>query len=395
MELNPSISGWINKFHQELFDELVSYENEEKYFLSIIQSGLLYGKIKRYHLKIPIDDKLWSEEDKAQFCLFTSALSLYRLRKNINDLPSFLNSFLVFYKEITHYKQSWVEKILPQTKPSSQAEEFIKERIINEGNFLIKTFSHDALNAFLFLEIIYFDYYLENQSIDEALFKSHEKQCLQIIQNAIDVKVVKNSNDELFIKLFKKSSQYNKDEELKYEQYIDYSKYSFLEKMYVLNLCHLVFFKDNFINVIERKFLKDIENQMRIPNAAVIETAFLDYMEKYKQELPYLKIENSVMTAYTKIQDITVKTLLKNKNRLATEISQSKELVQLLLKSQTTKLTKEEKRKVKQQLKDVLKTIPSLAIFLLPGGGLLMPLLIKFIPQMLPSAFNENSNEVK
>jgi hypothetical protein len=34
-----------------------------------------------------------------------------------------------------------------------------------------------------------------------------------------------------------------------------------------------------------------------------------------------------------------------------------------------------------------------LTIFLLPGGALLLPILIKFIPRMLPSAFNENSNE--
>ena len=48
------------------------------------------------------------------------------------------------------------------------------------------------------------------------------------------------------------------------------------------------------------------------------------------------------------------------------------------------------KKKVKKQLLDVCKTIPSLTIFLLPGGGLLLPILIKFIPQLLPSAFNEN-----
>ena len=46
--------------------------------------------------------------------------------------------------------------------------------------------------------------------------------------------------------------------------------------------------------------------------------------------------------------------------------------------------------KVKKQLLDICKSVPSLTIFLLPGGSLLLPLLIKFIPQILPSAFNEN-----
>ena len=50
-------------------------------------------------------------------------------------------------------------------------------------------------------------------------------------------------------------------------------------------------------------------------------------------------------------------------------------------------------KKVKKQLLEICKTIPSLAIFLLPGGSLLLPILIKFIPTLLPSSFNENLNQ--
>jgi len=62
----------------------------------------------------------------------------------------------------------------------------------------------------------------------------------------------------------------------------------------------------------------------------------------------------------------------------------------LLGQSTYRDLTQEEKIVVKNQLLDICKTIPSLAIFILPGGSILMPLLIKFIPQLLPAAFNEN-----
>ena len=64
--------------------------------------------------------------------------------------------------------------------------------------------------------------------------------------------------------------------------------------------------------------------------------------------------------------------------------------MQLLAKSTRKELDKEEKKKVKTQLLDICKTVPSLTIFLLPGGSLLLPILIKFIPKLLPSAFNEN-----
>jgi ABC-type proline/glycine betaine transport system permease subunit len=54
-------------------------------------------------------------------------------------------------------------------------------------------------------------------------------------------------------------------------------------------------------------------------------------------------------------------------------------------------LTPEEKRKVRLQLLDILKTIPALAIFALPGGSLVLPVLIRLLPfNLLPSAFEED-----
>ncbi|PWG05041.1 LETM1 domain-containing protein [Polaribacter aquimarinus] len=89
-----------------------------------------------------------------------------------------------------------------------------------------------------------------------------------------------------------------------------------------------------------------------------------------------------------------IKALLhRNKLRLMQELSQSKEAMQLIRKSTHTHLTDEEKEKIKIQLLDICKAIPALAVFLLPGGALLLPLLIKLIPDILPSAFQEDIEE--
>jgi hypothetical protein len=53
-------------------------------------------------------------------------------------------------------------------------------------------------------------------------------------------------------------------------------------------------------------------------------------------------------------------------------------------------LTKEEKELVKTQFKDIVKSMPSLAIFMLPGGAFLLPLILKIIPDLVPSAFRDN-----
>ena len=92
-------------------------------------------------------------------------------------------------------------------------------------------------------------------------------------------------------------------------------------------------------------------------------------------------------------QEEIIALLQKNKRLLKKELGQSKEALSLLKKSTQTSLTEEEKEKIKIQLLDICKAIPAFAVFMLPGGALLLPLLIKLIPDILPSAFREDSNE--
>tara|TARA_R110002072_G_scaffold72613_14_gene173482 strand:- start:3500 stop:3793 length:294 start_codon:yes stop_codon:yes gene_type:complete len=90
-----------------------------------------------------------------------------------------------------------------------------------------------------------------------------------------------------------------------------------------------------------------------------------------------------------------IKELLhKNKMRLYKELQQSKEAMHLIKKSTHTHLNEEEKEKIKIQLLDICKAIPSFAVFMLPGGALLLPLLIKLIPDILPSAFRDEDEQI-
>lgn len=63
----------------------------------------------------------------------------------------------------------------------------------------------------------------------------------------------------------------------------------------------------------------------------------------------------------------------------------------LLSKSTVKDLSNDEKELMKKQFYDILKTMPSLAIFLLPGGALLLPMISKLFPEMLPTSFQENT----
>jgi predicted DNA-binding protein YlxM (UPF0122 family) len=118
-----------------------------------------------------------------------------------------------------------------------------------------------------------------------------------------------------------------------------------------------------------------------------------EFITKYKSEIPYFQYTNPVKHFFDHTTQNVEVLISRNKNRLFKEISESKELMLLLAKSTRKDLDEKEKKKVKKQLLDICKTIPSLTIFLLPGGSLLLPILIKFIPKLLPSAFNENLEE--
>jgi hypothetical protein len=123
-------------------------------------------------------------------------------------------------------------------------------------------------------------------------------------------------------------------------------------------------------------------------NKSIIKTD--EFISKNKNEISYFNYSNPVKHFYDHTTQTVTKLISRNKKRLIKEIIQSKELMELLVNSTRRDLNEKEKKKVKKQLLDICKSIPSLTIFLLPGGSLLLPILVKFIPTLLPTAFNEN-----
>ncbi len=77
-----------------------------------------------------------------------------------------------------------------------------------------------------------------------------------------------------------------------------------------------------------------------------------------------------------------------NSRRLWSEIRETGELMQLLAAAGHRPLTPEEEATVRAQLIDVCKAIPALALFAVPGGSLLLPLVVRHLPiDLRPSSF--------
>ena len=112
-------------------------------------------------------------------------------------------------------------------------------------------------------------------------------------------------------------------------------------------------------------------------------------------QLNQIKEENQIKLVYKGFSNRWIRILGRNKEKFVNELNESKELLALIKKSTQQELSKEEKEKVKSQFMDVLKTVPSIGIFLLPGGAILLPLILKIVPDLIPSAFKENEIKKK
>jgi hypothetical protein len=287
------------------------------------------------------------------------------------------------------------KKVLPHSSPSINLEKIIDNRVQTNIDFISKNFSHIVTNALLFIDALAFRQYLIHGAIPEKYLKKIEETIASVISLALKTKSNKSKYDDLLIKLFEASVRYSKFskvniqnlEELK----LDYFSHE-LEKYYLIDLAGMALWSDGVIEKNEAYFLHKLAEIMSVPDYFVTESIERtnEFITKHKNEIPYFNYSNPVKHFYDQTTHSVVVLITRNKNRLFKEISQSKELMVLLAISTRRDLDEKEKKKVKKQLLDICKSIPSLTIFLLPGGSLLLPILIKFIPKMLPSAFNEN-----
>jgi hypothetical protein len=69
--------------------------------------------------------------------------------------------------------------------------------------------------------------------------------------------------------------------------------------------------------------------------------------------------------------------IITNKEAILMEVLSIRGLMQLLMKTRNTdeRWTREEKKEIKRHLKNIAKIIPAIAIFSLPGGSFLLPIL--------------------
>jgi len=98
-------------------------------------------------------------------------------------------------------------------------------------------------------------------------------------------------------------------------------------------------------------------------------------MEKVKPKKRDLT--STVVPGVPMIKKYLKSLIIVNKEAILMEVLAIKGLMQLLMKTRNTdqKWTREERTEIKRHLRKIAKIIPAVAIFVLPGGSLLLPVI--------------------
>lgn len=389
--MNPSSFGWINK-QTLIFNKVFS--NKALTLISLYQELITCGYIYGSNTDIAL-----SYIDKADFsseeiCKINHLTALMVVHQSLKANENFIEDTVLFYKKINAHKTHFLSEIIKKNNSTEALEKIIHKRIQIDSNLINKSFNYFITNALLFIDVLAYKEYLISGHIAEASIINEESAIETIVLKTLNAKTEKTKYDNSLINLFEQSLRYQQTNQLTYAQAIKYLKTP-LEKQYILDLACMATWTDKTIDDKERYFLFNLGKDLKLKNTDVTTAmqSISTFYETHKKDIVLLGSKNIVKSFYDNSSKIVIKLISRNSKRLLKELSQSKELMILLTKSTIKDLSKEEQKKVNEQLLDIFKAIPSLAIFILPGGALLLPLVIKFIPKLLPSAFDDNRIE--
>ena len=389
--MNPSANGWIKKLLKEVAKNN-SYLNveSETFYNALRDCGFIYGSNFDVVCNVILNKDLTDEElSKTNLCL-----ALLYTHKNSSSETPFIESVINFYTEINELKTSFFLGFLGEKKSNEQLEKIIHKRIQIDDNFITKNFNYFIINALLYVDILAYETFLKSESISIEYIKNLESSIETISLGALNSKASKNKYDYSLIKLFESSLRYHNSTPITYPEAIKNIKTN-LEKYYILDLACMATWSDKTIDKKEQQFLLQLSTDLQVDTQHIkqsMKTVNTFYLV-HRNQIALLSSNNMAQSFYNNSSKMVKKLIIRNSKRLYQELKDSKELMVLLTQSTQRDLTPVEQKKVQEQLLDIFKSIPSLAIFLLPGGALLLPLVVKFIPKLLPSAFDENRIE--
>lgn len=412
--LAPGSKGWIRKYLTLVKKGEVSLELDQNRLLKdreavhfkLLESGILFGYPNQLIFAEHLAVQKWTHQEYLKVILLESFILIYRQEMGWKDWEedAFMADLEAFY---VHYNvKSFADRLIffKREGKLSRLEKIFASRLevksanIFEGQYWLSYLS----NSFIFIDIILFREFLKRRQDVFSTYRDLAYTALQLLIHAAHSDGEVQEQEQLMFNSFLYSSALDEKDRQTLRQQMESGLQledlpqligkSWLYRRYLMDLVSLMLFAADSWQSSEDLFFDQLCQFLGLPKKeSDMALALIDnFVIEHSKHLEYLQQRSTYERMYGSLTKRWIKILDRNKDKLAKELRESKELVFLISKSTREELTKEEKEMVKTQFLDIVKSVPALAIFMLPGGAILLPLILKILPDLIPSAFRDN-----
>jgi hypothetical protein len=413
--LSPGSKNWIPKFFQLLEKGVISLDleliqNEEADLTHFVshRTGLVYGNALHLLFSNQLDTSKYTNDEKLKLLLFETLLFTY-LRKHQGEFNKdvFMENLSEFYGNTNDGGVfAWFDRIFTG-KNNQSIEEILAHRIQVKSTFFGANYWLNHLsNAFIFLDIVLYRAFLEGNI---QSFSRHYVDYASSLMNGMIYAAYTDDNaedkEQRVLWHFLASTELEKSKKARFENRIltgvtlrVLKKERVVDKLlskFTVELGLFLIQGTHQPNEKEQNKLASLGQALDLSSKEIEESIEMcnAYMLQNQNEILVFQSETETGYVFKAFSKRWIRILGRNKDKLVQEIRESKELMSLIQKSTKEELSAEEKEQVRTQFLDLIKTMPSLALFLLPGGSLLLPLILKLVPELMPSAFKVNEIE--
>lgn len=372
------------------------------------RTGLVYGNALHLLFTNELDSSKYTNDEKLKLLLFETLLFTY-LRKNQGefDKDAFMENLIEFYGNTKDGGVfAWFDRMFTG-KTNQSIEEILAHRIQVKSTFFGANYWLNHLsNAFIFLDVVLYRAFLEGNI---QSFSRHYADYASSLMNGMIYAAYTDDNaedkEQRVLWHFLASTELEKSKKIRFENRIltgvtlrVLKKEHVVDKLlskFTLELGLFLIQGTHQPNEEEQKKLASLGQALDLTSTEIQESIEMcnAYMLQNQNEILVFQSETETGYVFKAFSKRWIRILGRNKDKLVQEMRESKELMSLIQKSTKEELSAEEKEQVRTQFLDLIKTMPSLALFLLPGGSLLLPLILKLVPELMPSAFKVNEIE--
>ena len=413
--LSPGSKNWIAKFFQLLDKDVISLdfelinnnESDITHFISH-RTGLIYGNALHLLFSQGIDTKHFTHDEKLKLLLFETLLFTYlRRKRGVFNQVDFLESLIQFYGNTKDSGVfAWFDRIF-KGKGNLDLEGILAQRIHVKSTFFGANFWLNHMsNAFVFLDVVLYRAFLDGRvNSFQSQYDAYACSLMNSVIYAAYTDKIVEEKEQRVLWHFLASTELVKAHRNRFENRIltgvplkviqhEFVKDKLLSKIsYELGL--FLIQGTHQPSQLEFEKLKSFGHAIGLSEEEMQESMEMctAYMLQNQHENLVLQSDSETGFVFKSFSQKWIRILGRNKDRLVQEMRESKELMSLIQKSRKEDLSPIEKEQLRAQFIDLLKTMPSVAIFLLPGGSLLLPLILKLVPELVPSAFKANELE--